>query len=44
MLKVNGKVVTNLATKVSTKDEVHIGKKSTVGMELIQPFISRINK
>ena len=27
-VKVNGKVVTNLATKVSSKDEVHIGKKS----------------
>ena len=27
-VKVNGKVVTNLATKVSNSDEVHIGKKS----------------
>lgn len=27
-VKVNGKVVTNLATKVSSKDEVHIGKKA----------------
>ena len=26
-VKVNGKVVTNLATKVSNSDEVHIGKK-----------------
>ena len=27
-VKVNGKVVTNLATKVSSKDEVQIGKKN----------------
>lgn len=27
-VKVNGKVVTNLATKVSNSDEVHIGKKT----------------
>uniref|UniRef100_UPI004047EA46 S4 domain-containing protein n=1 Tax=Aliarcobacter sp. TaxID=2321116 RepID=UPI004047EA46 len=27
-VKVNGKVVTNLATKVSNKDDVHIGRKT----------------
>ena len=27
-VKVNGKVVTNLATKVSNSDEVHIGRKT----------------